>query len=109
MAPIVVLLGFCLVAWRAAFNPRGALMLVAFLMPWQGLDVDFGHGAMTFVQQGHWFRPTALAAAGGFNAANRTCWDAELLVDMALAGVRFTNVPATLGAFRLYGVIGDGI
>ena len=64
---------------------------------------DFAHGAMTFVQQGNFFRQAAFAAAGGFNAANRTCWDAELLIDMALAGARIVNVPDRLGDFRLYG------
>ncbi|MBC7521339.1 MAG: glycosyltransferase [Sandarakinorhabdus sp.] len=71
---------------------------------------DLGHGAMTFVQQGHFFRRSAFAASGGFNIANRTCWDGELLVDMALAGARFINVPDQLGAFRLYGdtITGSG-
>jgi glycosyltransferase involved in cell wall biosynthesis len=70
----------------------------------------FAHGAMTFCQQGHFFRRQAFAAAGGFNAANRTCWDAELLVDMGLAGVRFLSVPEKLGCFRLYGdtITGSG-
>jgi glycosyltransferase involved in cell wall biosynthesis len=70
----------------------------------------FGLGAMTFCQQGHFFRAAALRAAGGFNVANRTCWDAELLVDMGLAGARMINVPERLGAFRLYGetITGSG-
>lgn len=71
---------------------------------------DFGHNAMTFVQQGHWFRRSAFAASGGFNIANRTCWDGELLVDMALAGVPMRNIPERLGGFRLYGetITGSG-
>ncbi len=71
---------------------------------------DFGHGAMTFVQQGHWFRRRAFAASGGFNTENRTCWDAELLVDMARAGIEPANVPEQLAAFRLYGdtITGSG-
>lgn len=71
---------------------------------------DLGHGAMTFVQQGHWFRRRAYEAAGGFNIANRTCWDGELLVDMMVAGVRLANVPERLGGFRLYGdtITGSG-
>ncbi len=68
---------------------------------------DFGHGAMTFVQQAHFFRRRVFP---GFNIANRTCWDAELLVDMAVNGARFANVPESLGAFRLYGdtITGSG-
>lgn len=70
----------------------------------------FAHRAMTYCQQGHFFRREAFAAAGGFNLANRTCWDAELLVDMGLAGARVRNVPERLGAFRLYGdtITGSG-
>jgi glycosyltransferase involved in cell wall biosynthesis len=68
---------------------------------------DLGYGAMTFVQQGHFFRRSAFP---GFNTANRTSWDGELLVDMARAGARFLNVPDQLGAFRLYGdtITGSG-
>ena len=68
------------------------------------------YGAMTFVQQANFFRREAFAAVGGFNPANRTCWDYELLLDMALAGAEVVNVPDRLGAFRLYGetITGSG-
>ena len=71
---------------------------------------DLGHGAMTFVQQGHWFRRRAFATIGGFNAENRTCWDGELLVDMMAAGLHLANIPERLGGFRLYGdtITGSG-
>jgi glycosyltransferase involved in cell wall biosynthesis len=71
---------------------------------------DFGHGAMTYLQQAHYFSRAAFAAAGGFNADNRTSWDAELLVDMALAGATARTVRDRLGAFRLYGdtITGSG-
>lgn len=62
----------------------------------------YGLGAMTFCQQGHFFRRSGFVAAGGFNVENRTCWDIELLVDMGLAGTRMINIPERLGAFRLY-------
>ncbi len=62
----------------------------------------FGLGAMTFVQQGHFFRRATFEKAGGFNIANRTSWDWELLIDMALAGARIVTVPDRLGGFRLY-------
>lgn len=70
----------------------------------------FAHGATSFLQQGNFFRADAFRAAGGFNVANRTCWDAELLVDMALTGARVVNVPERLGAFRVYGesITGSG-
>lgn len=59
-----------------------------------------GHGTM--VQQGMVFRRSTFDAAGGFNAANRTCWDLELLLAM-LAGaptVRLTD--RRFAAFRLH-------
>lgn len=58
---------------------------------------------MTFVQQGHYFSAEAFARSGGSNAANRTCWDWELLIDMAQSGASARIVPDMLGAFRLYG------
>ena len=69
-----------------------------------------GHGTMTFCQQGHYFRREAFERVGGFNIANRTSWDIELLVDMGLAGLTIVNVPERLGAFRLYGetITGSG-
>jgi glycosyltransferase involved in cell wall biosynthesis len=71
---------------------------------------DFGHGAMTYLQQAHFFSRAAFEGAGGFNPENRTCWDAELLIDMTLAGASSCNVPDRLGAFRLYGdtITGSG-
>lgn len=71
---------------------------------------SIGHGAMTFCQQGHYFRREAFERAGGFNIENRTSWDFELLVDMGLAGLNMINVPERLGAFRLYGdtITGSG-
>ncbi|WP_439532511.1 glycosyltransferase [Polymorphobacter sp.] len=71
---------------------------------------DFGHGAMTYLQQAHYFSRAAFMAGGGFNPDNRTSWDAELLVDMALGGATALNVPDRLGAFRLYGdtITGSG-
>jgi glycosyltransferase involved in cell wall biosynthesis len=77
---------------------------------------DAAFGAMTFVQQGHYFTRTAFERAatlnntGGFNPQNRTSWDWELLIDMALAGATARTVPDQLGAFRLYGdtITGSG-
>ena len=63
----------------------------------------FAHGAMTFVQQANFFRAAAFRKAGGFNVANRTCWDFELLIDLVLAGAPVTNVRDRLGGFRMYG------
>ncbi len=63
----------------------------------------YAYGACNAVQQATFFRCASFRNAGGFNIENRTCWDGELLVDMALKGARFGCVPVFLGAFRLHG------
>lgn len=37
-----------------------------------------------------------------FNVANRTCWDGEIIVDMALAGAKIHQTERILGEFRIY-------
>ena len=60
------------------------------------------HGGVVLLQQSTFFRRRALEVAGGFNIANRTCWDGELWLDMALAGRRFHRVNKFWSAFRVY-------
>lgn len=55
-----------------------------------------------FWQQATFFRCRAFKKSGGFNANNRTAWDGELVVDMALAGCRFGYLNQCLGDFRVY-------
>ncbi len=55
-----------------------------------------------FWQQATFFRGRAFRKAGGFNVNNRTAWDGELVVDMALAGCRFGYLSQCLGDFRVY-------
>lgn len=62
----------------------------------------FLYEGVMVLQQGTFFRREAFRRVGGFNAENRTCWDAELLVDIALAGGRFRHVDAYWGAFRIH-------
>jgi glycosyltransferase involved in cell wall biosynthesis len=71
---------------------------------------DAAFGAMTFVQQGHYFTRSAFERAGGFNTQNRTSWDWELLIDMARNGATAKTIPEQLGTFRLYGdtITGSG-
>lgn len=62
----------------------------------------YAYGAALIVQPATFFRRSAFERAGGFNEKNRTCWDGELLADMAMAGARFGRTKAVLGEFRLY-------
>ena len=60
------------------------------------------HGATNTVQPSTFVRAQAFREAGGFNAANRTCWDGELLVDLALHGARFERRRGPVAAFRTH-------
>ena len=48
------------------------------------------------------FRRSSFNNIAGFNVENRTCWDGELLVDLALSGATFQGVPVPLGGFRIH-------
>jgi len=55
-----------------------------------------------FWQQATFFRREAFLKTGGFNAASKTTWDGELVVDMALANCTFGYTNSILGDFRIY-------
>lgn len=74
---------------RRVFSDRMNLRAVAY-------------GASVAIQPSTFFRPRVFRAAGGFNLANRSNWDGELVIDMALAGARFRNVPDFLSCYRVY-------
>lgn len=59
-------------------------------------------GGVSILQQSTFFRTAAVRRVGGFNIANRTCWDGELLADLALSGARFRRIDAFLGVFTLH-------
>lgn len=68
------------------------------------------YGGVILLQQSTFFRRRAFDVAGGFNVDNRTCWDGELWLDMALAGKRFHRVNRFWSGFRVYeGSITGGI
>lgn len=54
------------------------------------------------LQQATFIRRTAMDRVGGFNAVNRTCWDAELIVDIALTGATIRHIPASWALFADY-------
>lgn len=63
----------------------------------------FAYGAVTLFQQGVFFRRSAFQGTRGFNPENRTCWDAELFLDMAANGCRFGLLFEDVAAFRIHG------
>ena len=54
------------------------------------------------LQQATFFRKSAFERTSGFNVDNRTCWDGELLADIAIAGGRLAHVSRRWGAFAIY-------
>lgn len=83
------------------------------LIPTPNDRSTLARGAATIVQQGYSFTMDAFRAVGGFNAANRSTWDYELLAAFAAADVPFSIITDRIGAFRLYaggisgGALGD--
>lgn len=63
----------------------------------------YAYGAVTFFQQGIFFRKDAYLATQGFNPENRSCWDGELVLDMLVNGERAGILHEDLGAFRIHG------
>jgi glycosyltransferase involved in cell wall biosynthesis len=62
----------------------------------------YAEGTCGFWQQGTFFRRSAFAKTAGFNIENRTCWDAELVIDMMIAGARVAHTDRALGEFRIH-------
>ncbi|GAB4483420.1 MAG: glycosyltransferase family 2 protein [Anaerolineales bacterium] len=56
----------------------------------------------TILQQATFFRAEKFWQSAGFNLANKTCWDSELMVDLALRGARFGLTNQFLACFRLH-------
>ena len=63
--------------------------------------LGYALGYSVVYQQATFFRKEIFDRTG-FNLVNRTCWDGELIVDMALAGAKIHQTPKILGEFRIY-------
>ena len=75
------------------------------LTPWLYI-----HGAVSVFQQGTFFRANSFKKAIGFNIHNKTCWDGELFLDMAILGARHSTIADDIANFRLHseGITGSG-
>lgn len=60
------------------------------------------YNAAVQIQPSTFIRRAAFLESGGFNVENRSCWDAELLLDMYLAGARIGVVDEFLSTYRLH-------
>lgn len=59
-------------------------------------------GAAVILQQSTFFTREAWDSVAGFNQSNRTCWDAEFFVDIALQGADFGRIRQVLAVFRIH-------
>lgn len=59
-------------------------------------------GSLTIFQPSIFFRQDVIEKIGGFNEANKICWDGELLVDFALNKIRIKSIPDFLANIRIY-------
>jgi glycosyltransferase involved in cell wall biosynthesis len=62
----------------------------------------FAYGYSYVMQQSTFFRRSAFERSGGFNVANRTSWDGELVLDMARKGEKIAVLESYLSAFSIY-------
>ena len=62
----------------------------------------FAYGGVVVCQQSTFFRQKAYKLVKGFNKENNTSWDAELLVDMVLAGKKLQLINEYWSIFSLY-------
>jgi glycosyltransferase involved in cell wall biosynthesis len=60
----------------------------------------YGYGVI--IQQAGFCRTARLKSVGGFNPDNKTCWDHEAFLDMALAGAKFRRIWDVWGHFRIH-------
>jgi glycosyltransferase involved in cell wall biosynthesis len=63
----------------------------------------FVYGGVLVLQQSTFYRADAFRAIGGFNPQNRTSWDAELLLEMAMKKMPLVHVPGYWSVFRIHG------
>ena len=62
----------------------------------------FAYGHSVVIQQSTFFRNSAYQKVGGFNLANITSWDAELLLEMAMHGAKVRKANAYWSVFTLH-------
>jgi len=60
------------------------------------------YGWTVLLQQAAFVRLEAMRQVGGFNDANRTNWDGELFLRLALDGARFRHARQNWGCFRIH-------
>lgn len=62
----------------------------------------YAHQAGMILQQATFLRRAVVDRVGGFNVANRTCWDGELIIDIAMTGATIRHVRKLWALFADY-------
>lgn len=62
----------------------------------------FAYGLSGIVQQSTFFKKEIFYKVDGFNEENKTCWDGELFLKMAMADGDFKILKKYIGAFRIH-------
>lgn len=62
----------------------------------------YAYGGVVVMQQSTFFRRAAFEVVGGFNTANKTSWDGEMLVRFALTGNHFEMVDDYWSLYAIY-------
>jgi glycosyltransferase involved in cell wall biosynthesis len=62
----------------------------------------YAYGGAVALQPATFISARSFRQTLGFNVENKTCWDGELLVNLAKGGARFSHLPEPLAAFRLH-------
>ena len=60
------------------------------------------NGAVSFFQQGMFFKADLFNKVGGFNSLNTASWDGELLLNFILKGAKFHRIMRMTAAFRIH-------
>jgi glycosyltransferase involved in cell wall biosynthesis len=61
------------------------------------------YGSCLAIQPSTFFKKSAFEMVGGFNLNNKSNWDGELLIDMALAGAKIEVINQFLSCYRVHG------
>jgi hypothetical protein len=82
------------------FTAEGDTIYNLISAPWNLLGIACA--GLHAMQPATFFRSSAFRRSPGFNPVNPSCWDRELLVDLALSGSTFRHLSGVLAGHRLH-------
>jgi glycosyltransferase involved in cell wall biosynthesis len=65
-------------------------------------EKSYVNGAVTFFQQGMFFKAALYKKTSGFNLNNKSCWDGELLLSFLMMNVKYLRIMKCVASFRVY-------